>query len=366
MYTAVTVFLANGTTGRTLAGENVSTATEANGYILFILHIALSVFILFGSTLTVLAIRRTPELRTQPHLYLFNLAFADGLVGIGSFHCAFRYIHFARATFENSVYLCLVVCVLTYLSACDSLLTLLVMAVDRLVYIAYPYKYPGLFTQNHTKFLLGLSWLSSLMFGALPVYRHALGPGCRSFREQGSKYDRFALPVHILAILLVTGTCYGKIACIAREQRKKIALELCLAEQRRLGPRERRDAGTSRSERSGQLTAEDAEPATRVTTNLTRHSARRSGFPSLGLFVTVNCLFAVCWMPFVVHFFLQEVVEIPHTVTSYVLFLAMSNSAMNTVVLACKNRYFARAYRTLLGQLFGYCCAGDHPRTVHM
>ena len=363
MYTAVSVV--NGT-GRTLAAEGVSSATTtANEYILFSLHIALSLFILFSNAMTVLAFRNTPKLRTQPHLYVLNLVVADGLVGIGCFHCAFKYVRFARSAFEDSTYLCLVICTLTYISACESLQTLLVMAVDRLVYIVYPYRYPGWFTEAHTKLFIGLSWLGSLVFGAVPLYWHAIGAGtgCRSFRQLGWKYDRFALPIHILAMLLVTGGCYGKIACVARGQRKKIALQFCLVERGQVEQRAPQTGGTNES--SGERTGEDAEPTTSVTKSLTMQSARRSGFSPVTLFVALNCLFAVCWMPFVVHFFLRGVVRIPQTVSGYVFFLAMSNSAMNPVVLACKNRHFARAYRTLLAQRFG-CCGwgGDYSRAV--
>lgn len=351
---------------------------EANDYVLFVLHIAVAVFILCGNALTALAISRTPELRAhRPHLYVLNLAVADGLVGVGCFHCAFQYVQFSRETFQQSAYLCLVVCALTYFSACESLLTLSVMAADRLVYIVYPYKYPGWFTEKRTRLFLGLSWLTSAVFGAVPVFflHAAVSPGsggCGPFRRSESPYDRFALPLQILVVVFVTGGCYVKIACVARRQRNQIELQFRLAE--RGGPgtvgRTERQPGKT-SPRSESSSGEDATTrpttTTTVSVNYVLFARRSKKYPSVGLFVTVNCLFAVCWIPSVVHFFLLGVVPVPHTVTDYVLLLAMSNSAMNTVVLACKNKQFARAYRTLLGQRCSGCrcrCADDLSLTV--
>ena len=307
----------------------------------------MSAFILFGNTLIVLVIWRTLELRTQPNIYVLNLAVADGMVGVDVGLAALMLFDSVERAFDSSFYLCMFRHVLIHVCCSQSLLLLLAMAVDRLVYVVYPFLHVRWFTERRTKIINAVAWLFSVSSGALPLFLNVFTPdkGCKSGRVLNRILERFVQPLQILAVLAITSGCYVKIACVAWKQRRAVAVQVRVSRQAQLSQRELQEQEAPSTQRS--------TPGT----NSGRSIAQTSGakqVKSLGLFVTVNCLFAVCWMPYVVHNLLLDVVPVQDTVTLSINFLAMSNSAMNTVILACKDKHFARAYRTLLTQ--ERCC----------
>lgn len=289
------------------------------------------------------------------------------------------------------------------LSCCESLLTLLVMAVDRMVYVVYPYRYPALFTETRTRVFIGLSWLVSLLSGALPAYYNSQVSLCGSNTRLTLTYFRLTLPIQVLGVLVLTSLCYVKIATVACRQRKKIARELRVVQLQ--GQPQQEDERLWRTFSSSssyqppcwpdghataptpsvnsetnnemdvleqgaeqQLSRSGVNPAHAVplnspsraplrSTGLTvSNRSDRSGLQSVLLFVIVNCVFALCYLPFVVNCLLLNVVHISDEVSGYLLFLALSNSAMNVVILPRRSKQFARAYRTMLQQLCSFCC----------
>ena len=336
---------------RSTEGYSSVPATTTWRYALFALHLALSVLILSGNSLTVLAIWRTPELRTQPNIYVLNLAVADGIVGVNVSLIAFMFVDVAERAFDSSRYLCIALYVLVHVGCSQSLLLLVAMAVDRLVYVVYPYLYVRCFTERRTKIVVAVSWLFVVSSGTLPSLLNVFTPekGCAPGRVINRTFEGLVQPLEILAVLAITSACYIKIACVAQKQRRAVTAQVQMSREVQLPQRDSQEQVSPSSQRS-----------VHETTNGDGSTAGQTGgarqVKSLGMFVTVNCLFAVCWMPFVVHNLLLDVVLIPDTVSSVVSFLAMSNSAMNTVILARMNRHFARAYRKLLTQ--GRCCSG--------
>ena len=328
-------------------------ATTTWRYALFAVHLALSVLILFGNALTVLAIWRTPELRTQPNIYVLNLAVADGIVGVNVSLIALTFVDVTGRAFDSSRYLCVALYVLIHVGCSQSLLLLVAMAVDRLVYVVYPYLYVRCFTERRTKIVIAVSWLFAVSSGTLPSLLNVFTPekGCAPGKVINRTFEGLVQPLEILAVLAITSACYIKIACVAQKQRRAVTAQIQMSREVRLP---QRDTDTQEQD------SPSSPRSVHETTNRDGSTAGQTGgarqVKSLGVFVTVNCLFAVCWMPFVVHNLLLDGVPIPDTVSSVVSFLAMSNSAMNTVILARMNRHFARAYRKLLTQ--GRCCSG--------
>ena len=298
---------------------------------LFVLLLLVGVFILVVNALTVAAIVTTPDLNTQANGYIFHLAVADGIVGVCALWWAFRYVDATRAAFEELQSVCISGYMLTTVSASQSLLTLALMAFDRLVFVERPYLYARRFTETLTRRILAGSWVVSVAYGTLvSLLLNDFSPetGCVVYKILQGHVEKFLIPIPFSVILCFTSACYLRIACVARHHRKKINAEVGRAAhiQQPVNTLSSRSRSTS------------TKPAS------------RDRFKSTGLFVTVNCIFALCWAPFVVYGSVVRVLPESDTAAGFVQFVAIANSGMNFVIYACKNRQFARAYKRLLGR----------------
>ena len=288
------------------------------GYPLFVLMLLEGVLILLGNTLTVLAIVTTPDLNTQANSYILHLAIADGIVGVAALWWSFNYVDFSRRFFDHRKYLCICCYVLTMISVIQSLLTLTLMAVDRLLYVQHPYFHVRSFTERLTKRIAACTWVFSLAYGAsIPLLHEDFNPdiGCVVSEILDSHVD-IAKLVPILIMMFATSACYIRIACIARHQRNRINAE-------------------------GRASHQEGA---RSSSGSTAGRSRVDGLKSTGLFLTINCLFVLSWAPNVVYILVGG----SDRVVGFVTFVAMSNSGMNFVIYAWKNRQFARAYKRLL------------------
>ncbi|KAK7496396.1 hypothetical protein BaRGS_00012318 [Batillaria attramentaria] len=303
-------------------------------YFLVVLHIALSVFIVFGNTMTILAIRGTHQLQTEANLYVLHLAIADTLVGLGTFLGSFLYMDFSRKILDRSRYFCLGMVVLVCVSVCQSLGTLILLAIDRMVHVAYPFRYRRYFTERAIKRVLGVSWVLALAAGTVPFYANSFSPsiGCSVTKLMHTSFEHVFIPVAVLVASLITKTCYVTIACIACRHRRK----------------RKPDVQQQNTPKGPQLTAGEDNR------DLRRHWAKASDSKtkSVGLFLTVNSIFSLCWAPFVMVSVAVNFVDVPEVAARVAVLVAMSNSSMNFVIYAFRNKQFARAYRNLLNACF--------------
>ena len=287
----------------------------------------MGVFILVGNALTVTAIVTTPDLNTQANGYILHLAIADGIVGVAALWWAFKYIDLTRFAYDQLKYVCVGGYILTTISTGQSLLTLSLMAFDRLIYVERPYLYIRRFTERLTKGIFACSWVVAVAYGTfLSLFYNDFRPeiGCVVFHFFDSRVEKFAVPIPFLVIVCFTSACYVRIACIARHHRKRIHAEV----------------------RAAQI----PQPNTALSSSSSTNRPAADRFKSTGLFITINCIFAICWAPFVVYSFGRGLLPVTDRGAGFVTLVAMSNSAMNFVIYAWKNRQFARAYKRLLGR----------------
>ena len=330
-------------------------------YTLFALMMSTGVFTLVGNVLTLLAIVSTPGLiGTSTNRYILNLSIADGIVGVSACVWAFHYLGFSRHVFHRQEYMCLGGYVLVDVSCSESIVTLLLMAVDRYVFVAKPFLYSRVVTERFIRGILAGSWVLSHAHGltlAAVFSRFDPNAGCKFGRVLQNHFGVRALWLGpFVPMAIVTVACYARIACIARRQRRAIAAGVQLAhvsqqQQQTVEP----ELGEQHNNHSCHRRRDSATLSTG--TSMDRNTADRH--KSIGMFVLVNSLYFLSWTPFFV--FNNMVVALPFVskryVGEFVLFVAISNSGMNFVVYACKNRQLACAYKRLLGS----CCrCGQH------
>ena len=313
----------------TTASGTVHTSGSAGpeGYFLFVLMLLMGVFVLVGNALTVTAIVTTPDLNTQANGYILHLAIADGIVGVAALWWAFKYVDLTRFAFDEFKYVCVSGYVLATIPTSQSLLTLSLMAFDRLIYVERPYLYMRRFTERLSKTFIACSWVVSIVYGILISLFHSdFSPenGCVVFNVFDSRVEKFAVPIPFLVIVCFTSACYVRIACIARHHRKRIHAEV----------------------RAAQI----PQPNTALSSSSSTNRPAADRFKSAGLFVTINSIFALCWAPIVVYSLVRGVLPASERAAGFVTFVALSNSGMNFVIYAWKNRQFARAYKRLLGR----------------
>ena len=309
------------TTGRGQELEDsIGDTSELVDYVLVTVTIFTAVVVLFGNILTITAIVTIPEMNHQANFYILSLAVADSIVGVAMLVMSFRYMRFSKKAFDEHKYLCLSGYILATISSWQSLLTLAVMAFDRLLCVERPFLYVRLFTDRLIKTVLACSWVISVTYGTLPSYFNTFDPavGCVSFRVFPNNINRFFFATPAFTFIFITSACYVRIACIAQKHRKRIAAEMSLS----LGQ----------------------EPAKAVNQNTTNQQK------STGLFLTMNTIFIACWTPFLINCLLSGLLDftITEKAAAPAMFLAMSNSGMNFFIYALKNKQFARAYRRLL------------------
>ena len=299
------------------------------GYVLMTAAILIGVFILFGNILTIIAIVTTQGMNHQANFYILSLAVADSIVGVSMLQMSFRYTEFSKKAFDDNKYLCLSGYVLAIISCWQSLLTLAIMAFDRLLCVERPFLYLRLFTGRLTKAMLAGSWVLALAYGTFPLYFNTFNPdiGCVAFKVLPDNINRFVFGIPIFVFAIITIACYARITCIARKQRKRIAAEV--------------------------ISVQGQGPAKEISQNNSNQQK------STGLFLTMNIIFIACWTPFLISCLLSGYVDFTGKVAASVEALAMANSGMNFIIYALKNEQFARAYRRLLRHC---CCQVERPR----
>lgn len=308
---------------------------------------------------------------------------------------------------DDSYTLCLSGAIVTICVVACTNISLVAIAVDRLMYIVYPYFYQRFISKRLVKTVILVIWVVSIATGCFvaPHFNNFEVYRCKPLTMFLSHDLKIFFIVFLVIQLLTTGACYVRIAFVARSQQRRIQMTkvqplnkvvsdvknspTCRTSNKdiwftRLAPPEKTEdvvlqpevsstvraleAGTSLDIPQGQPVAEvmmcpvncsqsntivdiaipgigDNGRSDEAATNVSSQNQTGNSV-SIFTFVAINMLFVFSWMPFVIFsIFFDRGLYNDDKISSLILLPICLNSVVNFVVYAWKNIEYRNAYR---------------------
>ncbi|PVD31025.1 hypothetical protein C0Q70_10301 [Pomacea canaliculata] len=204
-----------------------SMATILDKTLIAAVLLMIGLLVIAVNLLTIVVVLRTPQLRHsdqwQANMYVLSLAVADLLVGAALVWMACLFIPEARAIINSSYVLCISGAIVYTVFISVSHVTMLAIALDRLCYIVYPFFYERFVSDRFTKALIFTIWCSSVIISSTTrvFQKRFLTGDCKIFAG-GNAYERIILNISLLFEFFVSGACYIWIACVVRNQKRRI------------------------------------------------------------------------------------------------------------------------------------------------
>ncbi|XP_046582894.1 adenosine receptor A3-like [Haliotis rubra] len=307
----------------TYTKSNTSSVTESGSglnvvdAVVIVMQILMAVVIIGGNVLTILAVKRTPRLHTVPNMYVVSLAVADLIVGIVLPFYAIKMFPGMENLYNQNKYLCLSHPVLLIVSAGCSIVSMVVISVDRLIYIVRPLRYEYIATARRARIIIGTTWCGCIFYGTLPLYYNTFDgvKPCELFNILHMEYQLYGQVTIFCVCCVVAGASYGYIFKISYHQRKAML----------------------------DVTRQSIDTDTRAVV-----STFKREWPMIKMFVLVFGVFFVCWCPAIVGIVLGNTVGIEPTTMNLLVLSCLLNSGMNFIIYGVKNQDFRRAYCLLL------------------
>ncbi|XP_067671180.1 adenosine receptor A3-like [Haliotis asinina] len=281
-----------------------------------LINLVLCVIICAGNTLTIVAVWKTVSLRTVPNMYVVSLAVADLLAGFMSLYQCVKFLPDMQKIFDCYKFMCLTRHMLLVTSLGASVLTMVVLAVDRLVYIKFCLYYDRMITPRRALVILGAAWGLAILVGSVSLYHNSWETA-----SQCTMFEVFTIYLHLYTLVPAYIVCCIVIAC-------------CYLYIGYICYRHRRDIL-----RQEQLTAPDVAHTS---------SRLRQGWKLIQLFMMVFGTFIVCWTPCMVALAVGYTSGISTDVMNFLVPLAVANCGMNFFIYAFKNSDFRRAFKNIL------------------
>ncbi|XP_077996391.1 adenosine receptor A2b-like [Glandiceps talaboti] len=293
---------------------------DANGTVAYIMVTITTSFIIgaiiFGNALVILSVHRFQALKTTNNHFICSLACADLLATLSAVSNA----GMALGTIPNygNIYYCILQAA-SFLEGCQvSIIHLLVIAIDRHLAITSPLTYPVKMTPRRAKWTIFVIWI-------IPVlYLTVLYPCIQATKDidfqdiycdmQGilpPEFTMFWAVSFFIAPFIIMFILYLHIFWIAKKHSRQIAVQQHAFET---------------------VSFKKALKATKT------------------LAIVIGA-FAICWIPFAT---MVSIVSIPTAECEtpwlfYIVFsIAVSNSAVNPVIYAWRNRDFRESFIKLL------------------
>ena len=184
-------------------------------FIIASLNILAGIIAMFGNTLVLTAIYRTPSLRTVSNAFVASLAVSDFYIGL-----VIHTVWMARAIlniWQSDQFLSEMVHILSLQSIIASAYNLCAIAIDRYISIANVFKSQDIITPKRCAITISCIWVFSVAFATTRLFVH--DPQILPYLWFSVQFLGILLPLNVIAY------CYFRIFKIARQQKKKIAAE---------------------------------------------------------------------------------------------------------------------------------------------
>lgn len=305
------------------------------------------------------------SLRTVTNIFIMNLATTDFLLCV--FCMPFALISCILDEWVFGDLMCRVEGFLLSMLCISSILTLVLIAIDRYMAIKHPLKYCTHLTNSISVFMLTTIWCYAAICSMLP----ALGWGsgyvyvkeeniCRPEFGTPSKDNgftsflftsAFAVPFSILAFL------YLSILWTARKQFRQVHVAKDIIQVK---PNIESSKNTSTKRTilpEVDNTCTDFTSTTNTTSSQNRKHRRKSKTRGFKILLLIVAVFILCWAPHFVLIFYSSIahVKIPLEVKVITTWLAFLNSTMNPFLYGFLNGKFRSGLKRFLGYKI-LCC----------
>ncbi|XP_041364975.1 histamine H2 receptor-like [Gigantopelta aegis] len=262
-----------------------------------------------GNLLTVVIIWRTPSLHTVTNRYILSLAVADFLAGILALFSTLWYID---ADLENFLSACKYCCLFYYVFLFGtfeaSMSNMTMIALDRLVFIVYPFVYERYATGANANSLISLSWCVTIAFSVLPLKLNRFDDvgTCLQLEVLSKEYQVVGVGTVLVSSLAAVTASYASILVVAKKQRAAISA--------------------------------------RVNNNYSaNHVANRR---QISVFVLICVISFVCWVPYYTCMIMGVTVGVSYDVFNFCAVLGLVNSAINFILYSYMNKDFRKSFST--------------------
>ena len=264
--------------------------------------------------MTLLAIWRNETLRTYSNMYVVSLAFSDLFTGILIPSTVLLIREVSHLHYNK--YLCLFQLVLNSCMAGVSVVTMVLIALDRYIYIKYPMEYTIVVSARKIKTVIGLAWLVTFLLSSYMFFVNNWDSdvGCLFLKLAPSAFRAGYVFAYVIIGCALCIFFYGSISVVARRQMKAITC----------------------------ATVHNTPTVTRASWRLVK------------LFLVVFGIFFICWIPVSVTYILQAFIQVPSFISYIVSPLMLVNAASNCFVYGWFNKDFRQAYKDILGY-FSHC-----------
>lgn len=275
----------------------------------------ITALILILNMMAIMVIISTKKLRNVTGFLMVSLAFADMCVGVTSIiplvYAIFTDLLTHTACqimgFTNSV--CLIV----------SILTLVLLTIDRFLAIGYPLKYPNWVNNKNCMLAVTLTWLFSILIWILPLF----GIGSYTFNDEevacyfdvGKHPNQWIVYMAVIFIpaSVIIFVCNGRLYIISKKHKNQID-SLVLSSKK---------------------------------------STTKLNYKALRTTVIIVGVFYITWTPFIVEHIVKGTSEpIPEWLEILIYMLSISNSFCNPIIYVLTNSLFRVSARNKLC----FCC----------
>ena len=282
-----------------------------------------------GNTLILASLYRFTCLQTKTNAFVLNLAIADLFLAV--FAMPFTLVSSIKYDWVFGSAMCQITAVFNSIFCEASIMTLSFVSLERFVAIVFPLKYETLVTPKRVKFVIGYIWFqaifcasSTFVFSRFTFLRFE--SICTVDWGHKMAYTLFFAIVFFYVPFLVTAVLYCVILQTAIKQRRRIEvikvgeiINDCKSKKR-----------TNRERNGAQKTKKEHKATVMI--------------------AIVVGTFCVCWFPHSVGVFCILAPNCHWNDSFYVAttWLAMLNSAMNSLIYGLMNRSFRRAFKSVL------------------
>ena len=283
-----------------------------------------------GNTLILASLYRFSCLHTKTNVFVLNLAIADLFLAV--FAMPFTLVSSIKYEWIFGNAMCQIVGVLNSVFCEASIMTLTFVSLERFIAIVYPLKYEALITPKRVKFVIAFIWLqavlcasSTFIFARFTFLKFE--SICTVDWAHNIAYTLAFTIVFLYVPFLVTAVLYCVILQTAIKQRRRI-------EVIKVGEITTAESGSQRSAKNGLNGAKKTAKEHKATV----------------MIAIVVGTFFICWFPHSIGVFcLLDTKRCNFNDSFYVstTWLAMLNSAMNSLIYGLMNRSFRRAFKSM-------------------
>ena len=187
------------------------------------------IFSVFGNCLVVASVAKFEWLKTATNYFVAMLAFYDFCNGLPIFtvQLIMSGINEAKENITDGYGTsCKVYAFLAAFSGFGNLLCIIIVTIDRYLFINWPFRYHGIVTNSKAFVVAAVSFFSVLVVSIMGIYKQSATKPCSTFQMYNPYVVNYiGLPTSVSAVILVI-LLYGKIAWITWKNRKSHPSEM--------------------------------------------------------------------------------------------------------------------------------------------